>query len=179
MVEDMLYLHNMREIGMSQLVVAPHQAIENILGFHKDLAGSMELQDRLPYARAWYAYQDDLGAWHFGPSKFIGYKGMTAQEYLDEDPRDGRRTERQLRQWFSPLEPDSDVYHEVNDALIEFLNRYGKTPSAKMRISITNEHREKLLTEGAETIPSTVVDMMLAVARMLPPEQRERLRRNL
>jgi hypothetical protein len=128
---------------MSTLVLTAKQALENVHRFRGELKseGGKALQGRLAYARAWYAHQDDAGEWCFGPSKFIGYKGMTTEEYLSEDDtRDGRRTEKQLSHWFTELAVSDPLHQELSDKLAAFLKEFGKEPSRKTRINIPSEY---------------------------------------
>src|SRR4051812_17808454 len=114
---------------MSILVTNPRDAISNVLRFEAQLARNSGLRARLAYARSWYAHPRDGGDWRFGPSKFIGYQGMTAKEYLNEESRDGRRTERQLGEWFVQVPAQDPLHDELNRALHAFLRRYSKIPS--------------------------------------------------
>lgn len=161
---------------MSTLVSTLNQALRNVARFGEELESSPDLQGRLAYARAWYAHLDDEGEWHFGPSKFCGYKGMTAEEYVNEDPRDGRRTERQLSQWFVEVPEDDDLYEELTERLTVFLAGYGKAPSAKMRINVTREFYENRFKEDNVSLDKTIVDLMIILAKHLPRSERDRLR---
>jgi hypothetical protein len=161
---------------MSTLVSTSKQALRNIARFGKELDGSADLQSRLAYARAWYAHLDDNGEWHFGPSKFCGYQGMTAEEYVNDDPRDGRRTERQLAQWFTEVPEDDALYEELTEALTSLLAEYGKAPSAKMRINVTTEFYEAHVADGDTPLDRTIADLMIAVAKRLPKAERDRVR---
>lgn len=121
---------------MSKIVTSERQALANIRRFARELDASPGLQGRLGFPRAWYADKGADGTWHFGPSKFIGYDGMTADEYLDDDARDGRRTEKQLAQWFEEVPEGTDLHETLSSDLFALLGRYGKVPSAKMRINV-------------------------------------------
>jgi hypothetical protein len=115
--------------------------------------------------------------WHFAPSKFVGYQDIDAKSYLrDAEENDGRRTEAQLRLYFRVLEPNTPLHSELNSALFALLARYGKTPSTKMRINVARDRR--LISsdvESAAESQNSVVDLMLAVSKTLPPAQFERL----
>lgn len=161
---------------MSTLVSTSKQALRNVARFSKELEGSADLQSRLAYARAWYAYRDDDGEWHFGPSKFCGYQGMTAEEYVNDDPRDGRRTERQLAQWFTEVPESDPLYEELTEGLTALLAEYGKAPSAKMRLNVITEFYEAQIAAGDTPLDRTVADLMIAVAKRLPQAERNRVR---
>jgi transposase InsO family protein len=56
--------------------------------------------------------------WRFGPSKFVGYEGMTSVGYIDTaEDRDGRRTEAQLQLWFKAVDPESELGTQLSSAL--------------------------------------------------------------
>lgn len=161
---------------MSILVTNPHEAISNILRFETQLKRSPELQARLAYARSWYAHPPGTAHWGFGPSKFIGYQGMTAKEYLNEESRDGRRTERQLGEWFIEIPPQDPLHAELSQALHAFLRRYGKTPSSLSRINVSRELYEARTATGGAQLHRAVADLLILVARQLPTPERTRVR---
>jgi hypothetical protein len=151
------------------------QALANVDRFGRELEDSPELQGRLSYARAWYAHQAD-DEWRFGPSKFIGYDGMTAAEYVNDEPRDGRQTENKLGQWFTEVPEDEPLFEELSKALTAFLGTYGKAPSAKIRISVANKFYEEYRAQGDTSLDRILGDLMIAVAKRLPQIERERVR---
>lgn len=154
--------------------------LSNIGRFETEVAKSAELQKRLAYARAWYAYQDDQERWRFGPSKFIGYDEMTAARYLDTaEDRDGRRTEIQLQQWFTAVDPQSELGKQLSSALYAFLAGYGKAPSTKMRINIPNEVYATHFGANATDPNDVLVAALIAAAKTLPPSHFEKLRAQL
>lgn len=161
---------------MSILVTNPHEAIRNILRFEAQLARSSGLRARLAYARSWYAHPLGESEWHFGPSKFIGYQGMTAKEYLNEESRDGRRTERQLGEWFVEVPVQDPLYQELNRALHAFLRRYQKTPSSLSRINVSRELYEARTATGTPQLHRAVADLLILVASQLPHPERARVR---
>lgn len=172
------YLHIVRELnaerdrGMSQIVSTPQQVVGNIYQFQKELASAPKLQGRLSYARSWYAIRNDDGEWLFAPSKFIGYRNMTADEYLNDDPRDGRQTERKLEAWFTLLPESNQLYEELSDRLADFLAKYGKVPSTAMRLNILAE----LYEEDEDDSEREIADLIIAIVRRLPRSERTRVR---
>jgi hypothetical protein len=152
----------------------------NIARFGEEVEKSRALQKRLAYARSWYGYQDDEGLWRFGPSKFVGYEGMTAAGYIDTaEDRDGRRTEAQLQQWFRAVDPRSELGTQLSSALYRFLARYSKAPSTKMRISVPNEVHAAHFGVTASDPHDILVATLIAAAKTLPPSHLEKLRANL
>lgn len=155
---------------MFKVASTPQTALSNIQRFGDEVKQSSELQGRLAYARAWYADKNKRGEWQFGPSKFVGYEGLDAKHYIrSAEERDGRRTEAQLQQWFTVVDPSSELYEELNSALINFLAKFGKVPSTKMRINILKAADDPSATDD-------IVELLVAVAKSLPPSQLAKLR---
>ncbi|WP_100259705.1 hypothetical protein [Qipengyuania seohaensis] len=161
---------------MSILVANKQQVLENIARFEEELDKSQELQRRLAYARAWYATYDDDGEWMFAPSKFCGYETMTAEEYVNDDPRDGRRTEKQLQNWFTIVPEDGDLFDELNEELTAFLAKYDKPPSTAVRINVEKEFLEGWYAGDELGKQREIADLLIAVARSLPADERQRVK---
>jgi hypothetical protein len=156
---------------MAKVVASIREAIANIPRFEREVAKNADLRDRLPFARAWYAVREDDG-WHFGPSKFIGYQGLNADEYVAESQElDGRRTERQLNQWFVTVGETDPLFDELSEALREFLDKHGKVPSNLARINVARD-----TYEANDGLDRAIADLMIAVARRLPAAEQKRLR---
>jgi hypothetical protein len=154
--------------------------LSNIARFGDEVANSTALQKRLAYARSWYAYQDNEGQWQFGPSKFVGYDKMTADGYIDTaEDRDGRRTEVQLQQWFTVVDPESDLGSQLSSELYSFLASYGKAPSTKMRINVPNKVYETHFGAAVKDPHDILVETIVAAAKALPPSHFEKLRAQL
>lgn len=154
--------------------------LSNIARFGKEVERSSALQKRLAYARSWYAYQDEEGQWRFGPSKFVGYDGMSAEGYIETaEDRDGRRTEAQLQQWFTAVDPESELGTQLSSALHRFLAGYGKAPSTKMRINVPNDVHAKHFGVTASDPHDILVTTLIAAAKTLPPSHLEKLRASL
>ena len=60
-----------------RIASSPQTVLANIERFGKEVGQSPALQARLAYARAWYADQNSRGEWQFGPSKYVGYDGLS------------------------------------------------------------------------------------------------------
>ena len=154
--------------------------LSNIARFGEEVDKSRALQKRLAYARSWYAYQDNEGRWRFGPSKFVGYDRMTAEGYIDTaEDRDGRRTEIQLQQWFTTIDPESELGTQLSAALYGFLAGYGKSPSTKIRINVPNKVYETHFGATAPDPHDILVATLIAAAKTLPPSHFEKLRAQL
>ena len=116
-----------------ELVDSYSQVVENVRTFNEEVH---LLVDRLGQFRIWYCVPE-LGA--VGPSKFIGYSGMTAEAYLDRDNRDGppgtnidgRKTRVILEKWFHQTEPGTPVHECCKKQVIDLLRPYNKLPSSR------------------------------------------------
>lgn len=115
---------------MSMLAESFEDVVESVSAFNRDLTGSQDLQDKLSYFRAWY-YIPELKM--VGPSKFIGYKGMTAIKYSQSTGLDGKATEPTLTQWFTALAPGTPETAYVRSLVEQLLAAYGKTVNEKAR----------------------------------------------
>ncbi len=166
---------------MHSLVTSLRAVRGSIDRFEAELQRSPPLRGRLAYARSWYAYRDAQGRWRFGPSKFVGYEGLTAERYIELSGNglDGRRTESQLRKWFTPIDPSTPLHEELSSQLSAMLARYRKAPSRKMGISIPHEDHDELLGEGPAGSGPPMVELMVAVARSLPNSELKLLRKRL
>jgi hypothetical protein len=163
---------------MLQIVDSPGGAVANIRRFEAEVRRNSELQARLGYARAWYAFED--GKWYFAPSKFAGYQDIDAKAYLEAEEADGRRTEAQLQAYFAVVDPATPLYQDLKSGLFAFLARYGKSPSTKIRINVLRPVRRLASdTSSTEQANKAVVDLMLAVARTLPTKHFHQLRDQL
>ena len=116
---------------MPTLVDSPAQAIENIRRYQTELKRGTRLSDtlvgRMTNVRKWYAVEANDGTWLFGPSKFIGYRGLTAETYVRlsakgyepaTDRLHGWETEACLAHWF---ERPTERVAELEDALRRFI----------------------------------------------------------
>lgn len=124
---------------MNQLASSTGSVRDAIYRYNKELKQCRDLVKRMPFVRSWYAIQGDDGNWKFGPSKWVGYKGLNAETYLNQSNKtlDGRKTEAQLSKWFQEVNPTSELY--VN--LTAFLANYDKSPNKLVRINVCKDVR--------------------------------------
>ena len=89
--------------------------------------GNEELIDLLTAFKIWYFFED-LNM--FGPSKFIGYKKMNSDKYLEHhtESMDGGVTERALREHFSEVKKNTEEWERLFQELTELLGLYNKKP---------------------------------------------------
>ncbi len=158
---------------MTKLVSTAHAAQKNIQAFRAFIEADERLADRLGYHRAWYAVRDGDG-WSLGSSKIVGYAGLTPEQYL-AGGHDGRQTEAVLQQWFREVDPTDPLHDELREALTDFLEDYGKTPSRVARINVLREE----VTAGDLNHADAVCDLIVEVARGLDPDRIRTVRKRL
>jgi hypothetical protein len=101
---------------------------------------------------------------------------VTSAGRITAEDRDGRRTEIQLQQWFTAVDPESQLGRQLSSALYGFLAGYGKAPSTKMRINVPNEVYAAHFGATATDPHDVLVATLIAAAKPLPPSHFEKLR---
>lgn len=108
----------------------------------KDRAHGEFLQRLIPRVHHWYVHEDDKGLW-FVPSKFGGYREMTAAIYREKynDEKDngglhGKATENQLKQMSIEIDPVEPRYARFSDELDEQLWQFGQRRRKGSTISV-------------------------------------------
>ncbi|MGB9368635.1 MAG: DUF433 domain-containing protein [Xanthobacteraceae bacterium] len=123
-----------------ELVAKFTQVVENVEQYQRDLEVHADLAARMSRHPAWYAVRTENGRWLFGPSKFVGYAGISAKQYLGSyDRRDGGETERALSEWFDTVDLDSVLGRELEFGFRNFLAHYSKIPHKRRRISVAKD----------------------------------------
>lgn len=162
-----------------KLVSSLDNARKAIVRLNRELPDYPELADRLGLAHAFYALENGGDVPLFGFSKFVGYDALTPKAYLKNSSElDGRNTEHALKTWFEEVTPDTPEYRRLYDHLETWLATYGKRPrngkNQKVRIMVVKpEFREDA---DAAREDRRLLDLMLAVADLLPATQRHQLR---
>lgn len=119
------------------LIDSVEDVILNIKTFNKDLDNSEELISKLRFFQHWY-YSEELDL--FGPSKFIGYKGNTSEEYRKGTNRQsgymsGTVTQPILSKLFDGIDSiDSNKADKLYVKLEVFLGYYDKKPNKRAKI---------------------------------------------
>ena len=127
----------------SRIVSSFDEVAENISTYSREVARNPALAGRIRQHAAWYA-QRDGDVWLFGPSKFVGYRGMNAEEYLLRyRRRNGRETERALANWFQQVDLQSRLGRELRAAFDEFAARFGREANQRWRVSIVPSAQAK------------------------------------
>lgn len=111
-------------VSRYELVTSYDEVVENIRQFNDDLSRGAPGITSLSQFHHWY-YIPELNA--FGPSKFIGYKGMCGASYNRGHDKDGRATEKVLRKWFLELPPESKAGKRLMSELASMLAEHGKS----------------------------------------------------
>ncbi len=151
-------------------------AIERLNQF---LPQNPELADRLGQVHAFYAYEKPNGDTLFGFSKFVGYDGLTDVQYLKQSKKlNGINTEHLLAKWFDEVKEGSPSYNTLYDKLSDWLAQYGKKPRGgkKQRARIMVIKPEFLQPVDFADQNRRLLELMLAVADLLPTHQRHELR---
>lgn len=159
-----------------RLITKAQQVFENMANFSRELATSPELADRLGLVHAWYIDTRNTKHPTFGFSKFIGYEGLTAATYLrDYKNLNGRSTEWALKDFCEELHPNSRPYAAYHAQLTDWLAGYGKTPRNPVRLMVLKAPPE----HDTEAQDRRLLDLLAAVADLLPLDQRHELRSRL
>lgn len=136
--------------------------------------------------KQWKAYRTEDGEWRFGPSRFVGYEGMTPKKYLKrkkmgaEGGLNGTETEKHLRQWTEDARRNSKLYHQLLDALADFLGEAGARVGNGASFSI-------MMVEGSSEFLNTPdpnqndieVEALVTLSKRLTAAQLEKLTRRL
>lgn len=139
-----------------RIAASPDEAGENIATYTKSVVRHPALAARLSRHPAWYAVRNAAGDWVFGPSKFVGYHGVSAEDYLSGyDRQDGRETESTLAAWFEEVDPATALGMQLREAFARFAARLGKTPNKRWRVSVL---RAELEARGPNPLPGPISD---------------------
>ena len=109
---------------MPKLVEDKAQLVENACNFNELTVSSDSFAYKVFNSfKHWYYFEEsDI----FAPSKFIGYKNTTVENYRRGEGRDGRETEKKLQEWFKPLEQDSPRFNELSTKLHQYVNNLNR-----------------------------------------------------
>ncbi|MDD3355208.1 hypothetical protein [Zoogloea sp.] len=164
---------------MPSLVSSLDEAKSGIRRFQDELNVLPGVVDLLSSFQSWYAIADKDGRILFGPSKFIGYDGLTAERYREVNKwTDGRITEALLGRWFS--QPDTTAEQVLINELSRLLNRFGKKPNKRVRISTVNGVGLIPGNGAQETIQGpSPVDALLVLYRLLNGDDQKEFRRRI
>ena len=110
-----------------ELIESVNEAAKNAEEFNRIVFNSdSEALRRFSHFFHWY-YFPNLGI--FAPSKFIGYKNTTIDNYTGEGT--GTDTQRILPKWFTRVNPASKQYDLLKKKLVEYGRSLGKSIGIK------------------------------------------------
>lgn len=105
------------------------EATANIFAYADAMARSVQVRKSAIHTKWWYAARSARGEWSFGPSKYVGYHGITPETYERLYNRKGglhgSRTQNVLASLFVEVDPASALHEELRLALEGFLARGG------------------------------------------------------
>lgn len=160
-----------------KLVSSGKEVIDNIASLQHALQTSDELVDRLAFVHAFYVDDRDKDDLKFGFSKWVGYHDLDADTYLaDYKSLNGRSTEAALAEFFEELSPSSPAYRKYHEVLVNWLDGFGKRPRKSVRLMVLRPDHAIEAPAGEDR---RLLDLLLAVADLLPVEQRHELRAKL
>jgi len=135
------------------------------------------LIDVMSYTLSCIAIHDNQGKYTFAPSKFAGYRDMTAETYDRNYNKemDGRETEVAIKDWIRVMAKGDPGYDAARDQLFDFCAKFGKKPNGRCRISLLldADHQEE------EKPPSRIVELLVEVYKTLPAIQQRDLARRI
>lgn len=163
-----------RLVSSSDQVRASHATYQREMSSLRG-GSNRPLIDVMSYTLSWIAIRDHQGKYIFAPSKFVGYRDMTAEIY-DRNyniDMDGRKTEVAIKDWIRVLAKGDSGYDVARDQLFDFCAKFGKKPNGRCRISLLlDEDRQE------EEKPDKIVELLVEVYKTLPiSQQREVARR--
>ena len=164
-------------MSILRTVTKAEQAIDNIRSFQREIeanGGENELVRTLSHFRSWFVLKED-GVTLYAPSKWVGYVGLTSDEYgANNAQMDGRKTESSLRAWFAEV-PEGPEKDELMEGLNVYLAGHAKKPSTLARVSVL---RLGVLENGLEgATPNRLAEALLTLYRGLLPEAQKEFRR--
>lgn len=156
-----------------ELVTDPTQVLGNIARLQSEFASSPELMDRASFVHAWYVDTRDPTHPKFGFSKFLGYQDLDSKTYLAQyKDLNGRDTEKVLKDWFEELRAGTPEFNRYHEMLKAWLARHGKTPRGTVRLMVLKPE----LLDHSPIEDRQLLDLIKAVADLLPAHQRHELR---
>ncbi|NMF96161.1 hypothetical protein GPA27_01965 [Aromatoleum toluolicum] len=160
-----------------RIVTKAEQAVDNIRTFQQEIEANSrdnELVRTLSHFRSWFVLKEN-GRTLYAPSKWVGYIGLTAEDYdANNVQMDGRKTEAALRGWFAEVSAGPER-NELMEGLNEYLANFAKKPSSLARVSVI---RVGILDNASEdTAPNRLADALLTMYRILPREAQKEFTR--
>lgn len=170
---------------MPRLTTSPQDVQDNIDRYWNTAHEHPDLIKDAARVKQWKAYRTNEGEWRFGPSRFVGYKSMTADKYVERKERtdgglSGTDTEAHLRKWTENVPHGSRLHHQLLDALTEFLTeaglKVGKGASFSLLTVAGTADDLDVLNPAHD---DAEVDALVTLSKRLSGEQIQKLARRL
>lgn len=135
--------------------------------------------------KQWKVYRTDKGEWRFGPSRFVGYEEMTAEEYVKLKQRSngglsGTETEAHLRKWTENVTHGSRLHYQLLDALNEFLADAGLKVGKVASFSLLSVDGAAVDLDAIDPVHDDAeVDALVTLSKRLSGAQLQKLTRRL
>ena len=160
-----------------ELIASAEDILRNLETFQDEIRRSESLQARLRSVHAWYIDPRRPGEPRFGFSKFLGYRDLDAETYLENSSDlNGRDTERALAPYFDRLPEGSPGYDGYRKALEDWLKEFGRQPRLEIRLMIL---KPECMGQSDSAEDRHLLDLLIRNAQDLPAHQRRELRDSL
>lgn len=170
---------------MPKLTTSPDGVRDNIDRYWETAHDHPDLIKDAARVKKWKAYRTSENEWRFGPSRFVGYKAMTADKYVERKESadgglNGTETEAHLRKWTENVPHGSRLHHQLLDALTEFLAEAGLKVGKGASFSLlTVEGAADALDVLNPAHDDAEVDALVTLSKRLSGAQMQKLTRRL
>ncbi|WP_417599339.1 hypothetical protein [Pararhodobacter oceanensis] len=171
---------------MSDLSKSADSVQRNIDTYWKTACAHPDLIKDAARVKQWKAYRTEDGEWRFGPSRFVGYEGMTPKKYVKrkkmgpEGGLNGTETEKHLKQWTEDVRRNSKLHHQLLDALADFLSEAGAKVGIGASFSVMMvEGSSEFLDTSDPDRDDIEVEALVTLSKRLTVAQLEKLIRRL
>jgi hypothetical protein len=168
-------------IATLRLVSSAAQVRDNHATYQREMASSgsparQALVEVIPYIQSWVAVYDNR-QFLFAPSKFVGYRDMTAEMYRrHHKDMDGRVTERVIAPWIRVMGEGGADYDHARDQLFDFCATFGKKPNGRCRLSLLPAGHDESRRGDRDSV---VAELLVEVFDLLPPVQQQHVTRRI
>ncbi|ASM71598.1 MULTISPECIES: hypothetical protein [Roseobacteraceae] len=162
---------------MTSYTQTAEELMKAIVTYNEDLGTSKDLINRLSNNVSWYFFETD-GVYHYGPSKWVGYKDMDAETYIrltDSRELGGQLTEASLASLRRQVAPNTSEHLAHYDRLTKMLAAYGKVPNKRVRFNAIVSIDDVDVEEADRN--ANLVALISAVIRTLPESAKTQLKR--
>ena len=171
---------------MPDLSKSPESAQRNIDTYWETACAHPDLIKDAARVKQWKAYRTEGGEWRFGPSRFIGYEGMTPKKYIKRKKMgpdgglNGTETEKHLGKWTEDVRQNSKLHHQLLDALADFLSEAGVKVGSGASFSVMMvEGSSEFLDTSDPDRDDVEVEALVTLSKRLTTAQVEKLTRRL